>query len=85
MAAEARCARALGRAWHHPQVWQTDSNLAPELLCEWQPWAARMQQAGEAGEEAAAARAVAIGQQSASTISTAVARANWRWPPVMGS
>jgi hypothetical protein len=45
----------------------------------------RMQQAGETGEEAAAARAVAIGQQSASTMSAAVARANWRWPPVMGS
>jgi hypothetical protein len=42
-----------------------------------------MQQAGETGEEAAAARAVAIGQHSASTISTVVARANWRWPPVM--
>jgi hypothetical protein len=42
-----------------------------------------MQQAGAAGEEAAAARAVAIGQHSASTISTAVARANWRLAPVM--
>jgi hypothetical protein len=45
----------------------------------------RMQQAGETGAETAAARAVAIGQQSASTMSTAVARANWRWPPVMDS
>jgi hypothetical protein len=45
----------------------------------------RMQQAGETGEEAAAARAVAIGPQSASTISTAVARANWCLPPVMDS
>jgi hypothetical protein len=81
----ARCALALGRAWHHPQVRQMDSNLAPELSCEWQPFAMRMQQAGEAGEEAAAARAVTIGQQSASTISAAVARTDWRWPPVMDS
>ncbi len=85
MAADARCARALGRAWHHPQVRQTDSNWAPELSCEWQPCAMRMQQAGRAGAEAAAARAVAIGQQSASTMSAERARADWRWPPVMGS
>jgi hypothetical protein len=45
----------------------------------------RMQQAGETGAQVAAARAVAVGQQSAITMSTAVARANWRWPPVMGS
>jgi hypothetical protein len=72
----ARCALALGRAWHHPQVRQTDSNLAPELSCAWQPCAMRMQQAGETGAEAAAAKAVAIGQHNDSTISAAVARAN---------
>jgi hypothetical protein len=81
----ARCALALGRAWHHPQVRQSDSNWAPELSCVWQLCAMRMQQAGRAGAEAAAAKAVAIGQQSASTINTALARTDWRWPPVMGS
>lgn len=60
-----------------------DSNLAPVLWCEWQPCAMRMQQAGETGAEAEAARAVAIGQQSASTISAAVARTDWRLAPVM--
>jgi hypothetical protein len=44
-----------------------------------------MQQAGVTGAEAAAAKAVAIGQQSASTMSAAGARANCRWPPVMGT
>lgn len=43
----------------------------------------RMQQAGRVVAEAAAAKAVAIGQKSASMISSAVARANWRLAQVM--
>jgi hypothetical protein len=45
----------------------------------------RMQQALWTGAMEAAAKAVAIGQQSASTMSTAVARANWRFAPVMST
>jgi hypothetical protein len=43
----------------------------------------RMQQALCAGATEAAAKAVAVGQQSASTMSTAVARASWRVAPVI--
>ena len=75
---EARCAPPLGRALHQPHLWQSDSNLAlaGELApsCEWQACDMRMQQAGLAGEAAAAASAVAIGQQRARATSRAVAR-----------
>ena len=81
----AKCARALGSAWHHPQAWQTASNLAIELSCEWQPCDMRMQHAWWAGADTAAAKAVAIGQQSARTMTKAVARTDWRLAPVMAS
>lgn len=74
-------ARALGTAWHHPQAWQTAWKESPEPSCEWQACALRMQQACCAGASMAAANDTAIGQQSASTMSTAVARANWRGTP----
>ncbi len=80
----ARWARKLGRAWHQPQVRQTPCHESPGADCEWQPWVARMQQAWWTGATAAA-NAVAIGQQRASTTSTAVARANWRGTPGINS
>jgi hypothetical protein len=73
----------LGSAWHQPQARQTAWNASPELWCAWQPWVLRMQQACWAGAEAAAAKALAIGQQSASTISKAVARDILAFAPCM--
>jgi hypothetical protein len=82
-AVEARWAAPLGRAWHQAQWHELASNLVPELLCMWQLWAIRMQQAGVTGAEAAATKAVAIGPHRASTTTTAIARANWRLAPAM--